>query len=153
VVIRPPANQLEFDAYYSLRWKILRNPWNQPAGSEKDEFESEALHLGAWTEFGELIAVGRLHRLSEDRAQIRYMAVDPSQRSRGVGTAILRELESLAIKSGIREIKLDAREDAVMFYQANGYELVRPSHRLFGLVQHFEMQKRFRAAAIADRSE
>jgi predicted GNAT family N-acyltransferase len=144
VLIRPPANQSEFNAYYSLRWKILRKPWNQAVGSEKDEFESEAFHLGAWTESGELIAVGRLHRISEDCAQIRYMAVDPSQQGRGVGTAILRELESLAAKSGIREIKLNAREEAVRFYRAHGYESVRPSHRLFGLIQHFEMQKRIR---------
>jgi predicted GNAT family N-acyltransferase len=144
VLIRPPANKLEFDAYYSLRWKILRKPWNQPAGSEKDEFESEAFHLGAWTESGGLIAVGRLHRVSENSAQIRYMAVDPSQRSRGVGAAMLRELESFAVNSGIREIKLNAREEAVQFYLANGYKLVRPSHRLFGLIQHFEMQKQIR---------
>jgi predicted GNAT family N-acyltransferase len=151
VLIRPPANELEFDAYYSLRWKMLRKPWNQPATSEKDEFESEAFHLGAWTESGDLIAVGRLHRISENCAQIRYMAVDPSQRSRGVGTAMLRELESFAVKSGVREIKLNARQEAVQFYLANGYELVRPSHRLFGLIQHFEMQKQMQATA--DRLE
>jgi predicted GNAT family N-acyltransferase len=151
VLIRPPANELEFDGYYCLRWKMLRKPWNQPAGSEKDEFESEAFHLGAWTESGDLIAVGRLHRISENCAQIRYMAVDPSQRSRGVGTAMLRELESFAVKSGVREIKLSARQEAVQFYLANGYELIRPSHRLFGLIQHFEMQKQMQATA--DRLE
>jgi predicted GNAT family N-acyltransferase len=151
VLIRPPANEQEFDAYYSLRWKILRKPWNQPAGSEKDAFESEAFHLGSWTESGDLIAVGRLHRISEYSAQIRYMAVDPSQRSRGVGTAMLRELESFAVRSGVREIKLNAREEAVQFYTANGYELVRPSHRLFGLIQHFEMQKQMQTTA--DRLE
>ena len=147
MLIRPPASELEFDAYYSLRWKILRRPWNQPPGSEKDEFESEAFHLGAWTESGELIAVGRLHKISQYCAQIRYLAVDPSQRSRGVGTAVLQELESFAVKSGFRDIKLNARKEAVQFYQANGFALIGPSHCLFGLIQHFEMQKQIRPPA------
>ena len=102
MLIRPPATESEFEAYYALRWKILREPWNQPPGSEKDEFEGEAIHLAAWDEAGRLIGVGRLHRVVENCGQIRYMAVDPAQRSHGVGKAILRELEVARSESGIR---------------------------------------------------
>ena len=144
MLIRPPANESEFAAYYDLRWRILRKPWSQPRGSEKDEFETEAFHVAAWTESGDVIAVGRLHRVSGDCAQIRYMAVDPSQRSRGFGAAILLELESLAVKSGFREIKLHARDQAVQFYRTHGYELMGRSHLLFGVIEHFEMRKRIR---------
>ncbi len=144
MLIRPPASESEFKTYYAFRWKILRQPWNQPPGSEKDEYEGEALHLAAWDDAGSLIGVGRLHRVVENCAQIRYMAVDPAQRSRGIGKAILQELEVRAIESGIQEIKLNSRRDAVPFYQKNGYLVLGPSHTLFGAIPHFEMWKRLR---------
>jgi GNAT superfamily N-acetyltransferase len=144
VLIRPPATESEFEAYYAFRWEILRKPWNQSPGSEKDEFEGEAIHLAAWDEAGRLIGIGRLHRVVENCGQVRYMAVDPAQRSHGVGKALLQELEVRAIKSGIQEIKLNSRQGAVPFYQKNGYQVLRPSHTLFGSIPHFEMWKRLR---------
>jgi GNAT superfamily N-acetyltransferase len=140
--IRSPATESEFEAYYALRWKILREPWNQPPGSEKDEFEGEAIHLAAWDDQGTIIGVGRLHRVVHNYGQIRYMAVDPVQRGQGVGRAILQELEVKAIELGILEITLYAREDAVRFYRENGYQVLRASHTLFGVIPHFEMRKR-----------
>ena len=143
MVIRFPATESEFEAYYAFRWRILREPWNQPPGSEKDELEGEAIHLAAWDDDGKIIGVGRLNRVVGNQGQIRYMAVDPEHRSHGVGRAILQELEVKAIESGILEITLNAREDAVQFYRHNGYQVLRPSHTLFGVIPHFEMRKRF----------
>jgi GNAT superfamily N-acetyltransferase len=142
MLIRPPATESEFESYYTFRWKNLREPWKQPPGSEKDEFEREAIHLAAWDEAGLLIGIGRLHRIGENCGQIRYMAVAPTQRRHGVGKAILQELEARASDSGMQEIKLNARQDAVQFYQKNGYQVLRPSHSLFGIIPHFEMWKR-----------
>ncbi len=144
MVIRPPATEPEFVTYYAFRWQILREPWNQPPGSEKDEFESRAIHLAAWDDAGRLIGIGRLHRVAENYGQVRYMAVEPTLQTRGVGTAILRELEVRAIESGIQEIRLNSRQDAVPFYQKNGYQILKPSHTLFGTIPHFEMWKRLR---------
>jgi GNAT superfamily N-acetyltransferase len=143
MVIRSPATESEFAAYYALRWKILREPWNQPPGSEKDEFEGEAIHLAAWDDDGTIMGIGRLHRVVGNHGQIRYMAVDPAHRSYGIGRAILQELEVKAIESGILEITLNARTEAVQFYRFNGYEVLRPAHTLFDVIPHFEMQKRF----------
>jgi N-acetylglutamate synthase-like GNAT family acetyltransferase len=142
MLIRPPATESEFEAYYTFRWKILREPWSQPLGSERDDFEDEAIHLAAWDDAGPLIGIGRLHRVTENRGQIRYMAVDPTRRSHGVGNAILQELEARAIGLGIQEIILNSRQDAVPFYQKNGYQVLRPAHTLFGTIPHFEMLKR-----------
>jgi GNAT superfamily N-acetyltransferase len=142
MLIRSPATEAEFEAYYAFRWKLLREPWNQPPGSEKDEFEGQAIHLAAWDDSGTIVGVGRLHRVVEDCGQIRYMAVDPAQQGRGIGKAILEELEARAIESGIREIMLNSRQDALQFYEKNGYKVLKPSHTLFGVVPHFEMRKR-----------
>jgi predicted GNAT family N-acyltransferase len=144
MLIRPPVTEPEFEAYYTMRWKILREPWSQPPGSEKDEFEGAAIHLAAWNDAGELVGVGRLHSVTGTCGQIRYMAVDRTQRSHGVGQAILRELENHALGSGLEEIKLNSRQDAVPFYEKNGYEVLGPSHTLFGTIPHFEMRKQLR---------
>jgi ribosomal protein S18 acetylase RimI-like enzyme len=70
------------------------------------------------------------------------MAVDPAQRRQGVGRALLQELEERAIELGILEITLYAREDSVRFYRENGYQVLRPSHTLFGVTPQFELRKR-----------
>lgn len=140
--IRSPATESEFEAYYAFRWKLLREPWNQPPGSERDEFEGDSIHLAAWDDSGTIVGIGRLHRVVEDCGQVRYMAVDPTKQGRGIGKAILEELEERAIELGIREIMLNSRQDAVEFYQKNGYKVLRPSHTLFGALPHFEMRKR-----------
>jgi GNAT superfamily N-acetyltransferase len=141
--IRSPANDPEFEAYYALRWSVLRAPWNQPPGSEKDEFEGEAIHLAAWDDLGKLVAVGRLHRIAGNQGQIRYMAVEPDAQGRGIGKALLQELELRAIAEGIIEIFLNAREEAVRFYKQAGYEMLGPASLLFGIIPHFQMRKRF----------
>jgi N-acetylglutamate synthase-like GNAT family acetyltransferase len=147
MLIRPPATESEFEAYYLFRWKILREPWNQPLGSERDDCEGEAVHLAAWDDAGHLVGIGRLHRVTENRGQVRFMAVDPTRRSRGVGNAILQELEARAVELGIQEINLNSRQDAVPFYEKNGYRILRPAHTLFGALPHFEMWKRLRFSA------
>jgi GNAT superfamily N-acetyltransferase len=144
MLIRPPATESEFGTYYAFRWKILREPWNQPPGSERDEFEGEAIHLAAWDDAGHLVGIGRLHRVGKNRGQIRYMAVDQTQRSHGIGNAILQELEARARALGIEEINLNSRQEAVPFYQKNGYQVLGPAHTLFGKIPHFEMWKRLR---------
>ena len=143
MVIRTPETESEREAYYAFRWKILREPWNQPPSSEKDELEGEAFHLAAWDDDGRIMGVGRLHRVAGNRGQVRYMAVDRTHRGHGIGKAILQQLEARAIESGVLEMTLNAREDAVQFYRNNGYQVLRPSHTLFGVIPHFEMQKRF----------
>jgi len=138
--IREPQSPEEFEHYYELRWRVLREPWDQPRESEKDEHETGAVHLMAWVE-GTLAGVGRLHFNSPTEAQIRYMAVEENYRNRGVGAEILRELENRARQKGARAIVLNARDRAVHFYQKNGYRIQGKAQILFGSVDHWAMHK------------
>ena len=40
-----PRTKTEFEAYYDLRWRILRKPWELQKGSEKDELDKSSYHL------------------------------------------------------------------------------------------------------------
>ena len=106
--IRPPGNELEWEAYFKLRWQILRAPWNQPPGSEKDELESSTWHVAAFIDNHKLIATGRLQKTNKTDGQIRYMAVSEAYQSQGIGCLILKELESQARQEGLNRIVLNA---------------------------------------------
>jgi len=140
MIVRVPLTDEEFDKYYDLRWRILRAPWNQPKGSEKDELEGKSIHIIAIIE-GEIVGCGRIHFNSIDEAQIRYMAVENELQGRGIGKLILNELEQKALEKGAKKIILNARENAVKFYDKNGYKIVKESHTLFGEIKHFLMRK------------
>ncbi|HIH97642.1 MAG TPA: GNAT family N-acetyltransferase [Thermoplasmata archaeon] len=135
-----PQTEKEFEKYYELRWKMLRKPWNQPKGSEKDEREGESTHIMARTD-DKVVGVGRVHFNSIAEAQVRYMAVEEGYQGGGIGGLILKALEGRVEKKGVKYIVLDARENAVGFYKKHGYRIIAKSYLLFGCIQHWKMRK------------
>ena len=142
--ILTPDTEADFTRYFDLRWRILRAPWDQPRGSERDALEDQCWHRMACQDDRIPIGVARLQRNSPEQGQIRYMAVEPAWRGRGVGRALAEELELQARALGMNEIVLDAREESVAFYRRLGYGIVGPSHTLFGTIRHSAMRKRLR---------
>ena len=137
-----PKSSGEFRKYYKLRYEILRKPWGQPIGSERDERETTSIHRMIINDkTDEVLAVGRLQYNSIDEAQIRYMAVLDEFQGQGLGSQIISELEDVARENGNKWMILSARENALHFYKNNDYEIVRKTHLLFGEVQHWLMQK------------
>lgn len=137
---RSPESAADFEAYYDLRWRVLRGPWGQPRGSERGDDEDEAIHLMA-VEDNEVVGVARLHPVNAERMQIRYMAVAPEKQGKGIGSALIAGLEGYALNVGARSVQLDARENAVPFYRRNGYGVESRSYLLWGEIQHFVMVK------------
>ncbi len=93
-----PQTEAQWLAYYQLRWQVLRAPWDQPKGSEQDESEAQSFHRMVCTEDGEVVAVGRLHKVDERTAQVRYMAVSGQWQGHGLGAMVLRQLEQVALE-------------------------------------------------------
>ena len=56
-----PASSEDFHRYYELRWKILRAPWQQPRGSERDPQDDDSTHLMLVDDRNRVAGVGRLH--------------------------------------------------------------------------------------------
>ncbi|MGI8893207.1 MAG: GNAT family N-acetyltransferase [Bacteroidia bacterium] len=141
IKIKSPASKKEFEDYYHLRWKILRKPWLQPQGSEKDHMEDDAFHFIALDEDEKIIGCCRLQMNTPDEAQIRYMAVDDDWQGKGIGKSLLQEAEKTAMKQGAGTIILEAREKAIDFYKQNGYIIRKESYLLFNEIQHYTMSK------------
>ena len=145
--VRSPETEREFRVYYDLRWRVLREPWGQPLGSERDEHDVTATHVAGYDEAKRIVCVGRLHAVGTDVGQVRYMAGKESLRGRGLGQAVLDEIERLAKQQGMRTIVLDAREEVAGFYLRNGYVATGDGHTLFGEVRHTKMEKSLTGSA------
>jgi ribosomal protein S18 acetylase RimI-like enzyme len=144
LALRSPSTPEEFEEYFDLRWLLLRAPWQQPRGSERDTLEDVALHVGAHDAAGKLVGVGRLHFVDADTAQIRYMAAN--DRHRGIGSAIAEHLEQLARERGAARIVLNARKPSAGFYSKLGYTVTGEAPTLFGEIEHVRMEKALDAA-------
>jgi N-acetylglutamate synthase-like GNAT family acetyltransferase len=141
-IITEPRTPDEWEAYYVLRYRILRKPWGAPLGSERDELEHKACHrIAIEQSTGRIVGCGRIHRLDDGRAQIRYMAVEDDCRGMGIGSLLLDSLERWATEQNIHTIVLNARTSAAAFYQRHGYSTIAPAHTLFGTIEHVQMQK------------
>lgn len=55
-------------------------------------------------------------------AQINNLYVDPRERERGVGRALLGQVEAEATKQGVNELELFATDEAVEFYKKLGFD-------------------------------
>lgn len=136
-----PATAEDFRQYYELRWKILRAPWKQPRGSERDSLDNNGTHLMLVNPARVVAGVGRLHFNNIREAQIRFMAIDVALQRQGHGSRLLHALEARARELGAARIVLDARETALRFYHKHGYRAVGPGHMLYNSVAHVKMEK------------
>lgn len=139
-IIRKPSTSAELEAYFDLRYRILRAPWNQPPGSEKNEGDAISEHAACFVR-GRLIAVGRLDIFDSDYGQIRFMAVEVDFQGKGIGQEIINYLENISKSRGDKGMILHSREIAIGFYKKLGYILIEKSYLLFGEIQHFLMKK------------
>ncbi len=141
MIVTAPDSDVEYSRYFDLRWRVLRAPWQQPRGSERDELEGDAVHRMIVNQNRHVVAVGRLHQTEPGVGQIRYMAVEPEYQGQGLGKMLLITLESAAPQQEMHTLFLHAREPVVGFYQQQGYRLIEASYILFGTVPHYYMQK------------
>jgi N-acetylglutamate synthase-like GNAT family acetyltransferase len=136
-----PKTKEELEKYYNLRFEILRKPWNQPVKSTKDEWEDKSIHFLMLDENNNAVACGRLQLNSKEEGQIRSMAVRDDMQGKGIGKQIIDYIEKKAGELKLKTIDLDARMNAVKFYERCGYKVIADSYLLFGVIQHYKMEK------------
>lgn len=141
MVVKFVSDKIELDKVIELRYKILRQPWNQSKDSATDGHEDTSYNAFIEDENDHAIACGRLQINDGNIAQIRYMAVDSNQQGKGLGKLILTALEAKAKELGLKTIELQARENALDFYKSNNYQLKEKSFLLWDIIQHYLMFK------------
>lgn len=140
IELATPEKEEEWNSYYNLRYEILRKPWNQPPESAHANDDDTSIHLCLVYQ-NEMIGVCRIHYTSHSEAQIRFMGIIKTWRNHQLGDIFLTYAEERCKKSGVRKIFLQARENAIPFYERNGYRILEKTHLLFGQIQHYAMCK------------
>lgn len=136
-----PRTENQIAKYYHFRWQMLREPLRLPEGSERDEYDEMSHHRMIVDGRGRPMAVGRLYITPDNEAQIRYMAVKPNRRDKGLGSLILVALESFARQEGVKRLVCNAREDAISFYKKNLFESKGELSDQVGKNRHQQMVK------------
>ena len=117
---------------YSLRGSVLRSGRVKEVRIDGDD-DPRALHIGAVDETGALVGTSSYYvrpmpgETEGNAVQLRMMAVAPSVQGHGVGGAILEEAISELAARGDRLIWANARDSALAFYLAHGFEIVEGS--------------------------
>ena len=145
LVVSNPLTNIDFESYYNLRWKILREPLGGDFSSCFDQHEFNSCHaICRNINDDSIIGVGRIHSIDKDTLQIRYMAVHERYRRMKVGDNILCFLEKYAKENKKKYIILYARESALNFYIDNSYKVCEKAHLLYGQIQHYLMKKKLK---------
>ena len=115
----------EVDAAITL-WRIcgLTRPWNDPEADARLAMTAPASVILAGRIEGRVIATA-MTGFDGHRAWVYYLAVDPTLRGVGHGTAMTKACEAWAQAQGAPKIQLMVRsgnEAAKGFYGAIGYE-------------------------------
>jgi putative acetyltransferase len=84
---------------------------------------------------GSLVGLGCL---VVQNAELRACYVAPEAARKGVGSALVREIERLAREHGLDHLHLDASTNAEPFYSALGYEVVERGEHVWPSGQRME---------------
>ena len=138
---REPLTDDEWSQYFQIRYRMLREPHDQPPGSERDALEDRSIHIAAVSDRAELIGVGRVCPDATKGARLNYLAVLDEWQGHGIGSRILEILEQKARESGVELLWLNSRDSAASFYTKRGYVDVGPGRTLFDIIPHRLMSK------------
>jgi len=62
--VESPKTKEDYKSYYALRYHVLREPFNQQKGTEKDDYEPISDHFMAVNEAGEVVGAVKLYEKS-----------------------------------------------------------------------------------------
>ena len=117
--VRPARDAGEVGQALALRERVFCGEQGVSAGAERDGRDGEALHIVA-VEDGRVIGTCRL-LFARDAAFLGRLAVEPEDRRRGLGAALLAESAARARAAGAGRISLHAQLDVRELYAAGGY--------------------------------
>jgi thioesterase domain-containing protein len=136
-----PTSEQNFDDYFTFRWKMLREPWNYPLGSEKDEYEQVSQHRMITNPDGDVIAVGRVHMNSAEEAQVRHVAVEKSYQGKGLAKMLVASLEAVARAEGAVRIVTNSTQASLALFTSLGFKAQSGASKELGEQHRQQMVK------------
>ena len=122
--IKIPKTRDDFKAYYALRYKILREPWGHPKGTEKDDYEPISEHFMAVNEKGDVVGAVKLYEKSGGVGYISHLVVAAEHQHKGIGRLLLDTVEQRARERGFKVIGTMARVTSTAYFERYGFRIV-----------------------------
>lgn len=123
-IIKSPVTREEYKAYYTLRYKVLREPWGHPRGTEKDDYEPISEHFMALDEqTGEVLGVVKLYEKATGLGNISHLAVSVPHQHKGIGTLLVETVENRSRALGFKKIGAMSRVTATAYFERHGYHI------------------------------
>ena len=123
-VIKTPTTREEFKAYYGLRYKVLREPWGHPKGTEKDDYEPISEHFMAVDEqSGEVVGVVKLYEKAPGVGNISHLAVANEHQHKGIGKLLVNAVEIRARERGFKTLGAMSRVTATAYFERHGFHV------------------------------
>jgi predicted GNAT family N-acyltransferase len=119
--VRRATTAADRTAAYALRREVFVVEQDVPEDLERDELDESGDHVVAFDVTGACVGTGRLVIEGASHGRIGRMAVAGPWRSKGLGAALLAELEAIARERGLRSALLHAQIHAERFYRRAGY--------------------------------
>jgi predicted GNAT family N-acyltransferase len=139
--VRPARDAGEVRAALALRHEVFVVEQGVPIEEEVDEHdESDALHLVAVSEDGQVVATARVV-MEGETAKLGRVAVAAAARRRGIASRLLAQGEARARALGARRVALAAQTGALELYDRAGYTPYGERFMDAG-IEHLMMEKR-----------
>jgi predicted GNAT family N-acyltransferase len=148
IEVRRALGGAEFEQALELRRAVFVDEQGVPESAERDDRDSEAVHLVALKD-ETVVGTCRLLLTSPSApadmavgsVRLGRLAVAPEQRRRGIASALLASAEREARAAGASRIVLHAQTYAWRLYAALGYERCGEPFQEAGL-EHITMERR-----------
>lgn len=142
IVIKSPVSREEFKAYYDLRYKVLREPWGLPRGTEKDDYEPISQHFTAEDDAtGELLGCVKLCEKEPGVSWVSHLAISEKHQRKGIGKLLLGHVEETARRQGYTRIGCLSRLNTTDYFERAGYNISGLPSNYFGTTQVVWMEK------------
>ena len=134
------SREIDREALYDLRWRVLREPLGLARGTEQiaADFEVDTLHIGAFDAQSRLVGCATLVPANSG-IQLRAMAVDPTRQRSGIGAAVL-SAAATAARTAEQPLWCEARAHAVGFYERNGWAVESGLFEVPRIGPHYRMR-------------
>jgi predicted GNAT family N-acyltransferase len=136
--VREARTREEVEAAMGLRQRVFRGEGALRL-PQRGGIGGSIIHVVAFRAEGGLVGTCRL-LISSRLARLAWLAVEPEQRGRGTGAAIVDAAERAARGAGARRMRLHARLAALSLYRRAGYEPRGETFEMEG-IEHLTMEK------------
>lgn len=112
----------EYKQMIDLRYAILRQPLGLHFSEEELLKEKDNILIAAFDE-DKILGCCMLVKHDRNTLQLRQMAVNDNLQGKGIGASIMSFAESISKDKGFNKIVMNARNNAIGFYEKFGYKV------------------------------